>query len=102
MGFSTMSKPPTVTVPLVGGINPVIMRMLVDLPAPLGPRNPSTSPRSTENEIPLTAYFVPKAFAKLSTLIIQLSSIDFANDVSTDETKATLIQKYYEYVFLLM
>ena len=32
-----MSKPPTVTVPAVGGMKPVIMRMVVDLPAPFGP-----------------------------------------------------------------
>src|SRR6266567_305947 len=65
-----MSNPPTVTLPAVGGIKPVSIRMVVDLPAPLGPRNPSTSPRSTENETPSTARFVPKNFAKFSTLII--------------------------------
>src|SRR4051794_25987239 len=46
------------------------MRIVVDFPAPLGPRKPSTSPRSTEKEIPSTARFAPKAFAKLWTLII--------------------------------
>jgi hypothetical protein len=34
----------TVTVPDVGRSSPVIMRMVVDLPAPLGPRNPVTVP----------------------------------------------------------
>jgi len=47
--------------PEVGGINPVIIRMLVDFPAPLGPRNPSTSPFSTENETPFTASFGPNS-----------------------------------------
>jgi len=42
----------------------VIILMLVDFPAPLGPRNPSTSPRSTENEMPSTARFGPKIFTK--------------------------------------
>ena len=60
-----MSNPPTVTVPLEGGIKPVIMRMVVDLPAPLGPRNPSTSPRSTEKEIPSTARLVPNSFGQI-------------------------------------
>ena len=60
MGCSIISKPPTVTVPAEGGMNPVIMRMVVDLPAPFGPRKPSTSPRSTENETPSTARFVPR------------------------------------------
>ena len=53
-----MSKPPTDTVPAVGGMKPVIMRMVVDLPAPFGPRKPSTSPRSTENETSSTARLV--------------------------------------------
>src|SRR5688500_3306595 len=70
MGFSTMSNPPTVIFPLVGGMKPVIIRMLVDLPAPLGPRNPRTSPRSTVNEMPFTATFGPNVFVKFSTLIM--------------------------------
>jgi hypothetical protein len=38
-------------------MKPVIMRIVVDLPAPLGPRKPSTSPRSTLKETPSTARF---------------------------------------------
>src|SRR6185312_5481684 len=38
----------------------VIMRMSVDFPAPLGPRRPSVSPRSTLNEMPFTAVKSPK------------------------------------------
>src|SRR6267142_2623294 len=49
---------------------PVIMRMVVDFPAPFGPRKPSTSPRSTLNEMPSTARFAPKAFASLSIFIM--------------------------------
>src|SRR6267143_6528602 len=70
MGFSTMSCPPTVTLPAVGGMNPVIMRMVVDFPAPFGPRKPSTSPRSTVNEMSSTARLGPKAFASLSIFIM--------------------------------
>src|SRR6267143_1654061 len=70
MGFSTMSCPPTVTLPAVGGMNPVIMRMVVDFPAPFGPRKPSTSPRSTVNEMPSTARFGPNAFTSLSIFIM--------------------------------
>src|SRR3954468_23104966 len=51
-------------------MKPVIMRMVVDLPAPLGPRKPSTSPFSTVNEMPSTARFGPKAFTRLSMRII--------------------------------
>src|SRR3954469_24083920 len=51
-------------------MKPVIMRMVVDLPAPFGPRKPSTSPFSTVNEMPSTARLGPKAFTRLSILII--------------------------------
>src|SRR6478736_3839330 len=70
IGFSTMSLPPTETLPSVGAMKPVIMRIEVDLPAPFGPRKPSTSPRSTAKDIPSTARFVPKTFTKFSTLIM--------------------------------
>ena len=55
-------------------MKPVIILMVVDLPAPFGPRKPSTSPRSTVNEIPLTARFTPKALTRLSILIIKPGS----------------------------
>ncbi len=42
--LSKTSKPSTVTVPLVAGMKPVMMRMVVVLPAPLGPRKPRISP----------------------------------------------------------
>src|SRR5882762_8046922 len=51
-------------------MNPVIMRMVVDFPAPFGPRKPSTSPRSTVNEMSSTARLGPKAFASLSIFIM--------------------------------
>jgi hypothetical protein len=44
--------------------------MVVDLPAPLGPRKPSTSPRPTVNEMPFTARLVPNIFVKFSTFIM--------------------------------
>src|SRR6266704_4114880 len=75
MGCSTISKPPTVTVPSVGGMKPVIIRMVVDLPAPFGPRKPNTSPRSTENDTPSTARFGPNVFTKFSTLIMRFIQI---------------------------
>src|SRR5712664_1268333 len=69
IGFSCTSRPHTETAPALGGMNPVIMRMVVDLPAPLGPRNPSTSPLSTPKETPSTASFGPKDLLRFSTLI---------------------------------
>src|SRR5467141_1528575 len=51
-------------------MNPVIMRIVVDFPAPFGPRKPSTSPRSTVNEMPSTTRLGPNAFASLSIFIM--------------------------------
>src|SRR5215469_10777622 len=70
MGFVCTSSPHTDTPPEVGGMNPVIMRMVVDLPAPFGPRNPRTSPLATSNETSSTARFGPKDLLRLSTLIM--------------------------------
>ena len=69
-GLSSMLNPPTETSPADGGMKPVIMRMVVDLPAPFGPRNPSTSPLSTLNETPFTAVFAPNDFFRFRTLIM--------------------------------
>ena len=62
-----MSWPHISAVPDVGGMKPVIIRMVVDFPAPFGPRNPSTSPFLTSKEIPLTASKEPKLFFRFST-----------------------------------
>ena len=40
-----------------------IIFLVVDLPAPFGPRKPSTSPRSTVKLMPSTAVIGPKRFA---------------------------------------
>ena len=53
-------------------MKPVTMRMVVDLPAPFGPRKPSTSPRSTLNETPSTARFAPNVLTRFSMRIMQL------------------------------
>ena len=42
--FSTVFKSFTNTSPEVGGINPVMIFIMVDFPAPLGPIKPATSP----------------------------------------------------------
>src|SRR6195952_78634 len=55
----TYAVPLTVTVPDVGTSRPTIMRIVVDLPAPLGPRNPVTIPGCTEKDRLSTAVFSP-------------------------------------------
>jgi hypothetical protein len=45
--------------PASGGIRPVSIRMVVDLPAPFGPRKPKKEPRGTSRSTPSTAAFAP-------------------------------------------
>ena len=59
-------------VPDVGGMNPVIIRMVVDFPAPFGPRKPSTSPFSTAKEMPLTASKLPKRWSTVQYIRLAL------------------------------
>ena len=53
-------------VPAVGVMKPASIRMVVDLPAPLGPRKPSTSPRRTLNDTLSTAVNAPKRLVRPS------------------------------------
>ena len=55
-------------------MKPVSIRIVVDLPAPLGPRNPRTSPRSTAKLTSSTAVTGPKRFASLSSLTISCTT----------------------------
>ena len=48
-------RPSIVAVPEVAGVRPTMMRMVVDLPAPLGPRKPVTRPVAAVNETSSTA-----------------------------------------------
>ena len=45
--------------PLSAGIRPVSIRMVVDFPAPFGPRKPKNEPRGTSRSTPSTAAFAP-------------------------------------------
>src|SRR5690606_2345224 len=46
-GSRRMSWPTTRAIPALGGMSVVSMRRLVDLPAPFGPRNATSSPGAT-------------------------------------------------------
>ena len=52
-------KPRISMLPASGGIRPVSMRIVVDLPAPLGPRKPKKQPRGTSRFTPSTAALIP-------------------------------------------
>src|SRR4051794_13444085 len=54
-----------VTVPAVGRMRPTSMRMVVVLPAPLGPRKPKTSPGRRSNETESTMVRFPMILVRL-------------------------------------
>ena len=56
---SAYARPSIRAVPDVGGSRPRIIRMVVDLPAPFGPRNPVTCPARMSTDRPYTAVLVP-------------------------------------------
>src|SRR5215217_326721 len=67
--------------------------MVVVLPAPLGPRNPVTSPDCAVKEMPLTAVTSPYFFTRFSTSIIRKSPLS-ANDLP-DELERLCEMKLY-------
>src|SRR5439155_11497912 len=77
-GCSRTSNPATVAVPEVGHRKQVNMRIVVVLPAPFGPRNPTISPFFTSNEIWSTARFRAYFFVSSLTLIIGVSLVGSA------------------------
>ena len=78
------------TLPASGSRKPVIIFMVVDLPAPLGPRKPSTSPRTTSSDMPSTATISPKRLRK------SLASINTAMRFLLRPSPAVLGQRDYE------
>src|SRR5688500_9255603 len=79
-GWVWISNPATRAVPALGRRKPVIIFMLVDLPAPLGPRKPSTSPAATWKLRLSTARLVPKRLLRPTTSIMASSPEQQATD----------------------
>src|SRR5579863_1857620 len=71
-GCRLTSKPPTTARPEVGAINPHSTRMVVDLPAPLGPRKPKISPGWTSRFRSATAVKSPKRLVSFSMWTAEL------------------------------
>src|SRR6266480_4294339 len=65
-----MEKPHTVASPQVGLRSVARLRMVVVLPAPLGPMKPYTSPRSSFSVRRLSAYNSPYIFVRSRVSII--------------------------------
>src|SRR5260370_17721116 len=76
-GCSRTSKPATVALPDVGGRKHVSTRMVVVLPAPLGPRKPTIWPLRTSNEMLSTAVLRAYFFVSSLTVIIRNYSRNF-------------------------
>src|SRR5262245_15784048 len=74
-GCCSTSFPHTLTLPAVGERKPVIIFIVVDLPAPLGPRKPRTSPLSTRKDTSSTAVNGPKRL--VSPWISMLAVMDW-------------------------
>src|SRR5215468_2198504 len=70
-GSRARSWPSISTRPAVGLSSPAIMRMVVVLPAPFGPRKPWISPGATERLTPSTAVKAPYFLTSDSTAIIR-------------------------------
>jgi hypothetical protein len=66
----------TRTVPLLGRSRPAIIRIVVDFPAPFGPRNPVTTPGSTTKLSRSTAVLSPYRLVRPSISIMIAPSLD--------------------------
>ena len=69
-----IGRPLTSAAPAVGRSRPRIIRIVVDLPAPLGPRKPVTTPGRIVALMPSTASLSPYLLASCSSSIIGLSA----------------------------
>jgi len=61
--------------PLEGGINVVSSLIVVDFPAPLGPKNPKTWPDFIDKTSPSTALTEPYDFDRWSTSIQDITKL---------------------------
>ena len=68
--------PKTASVPPDTVDSPMIMRMVVVLPAPLGPSRPMQCACSTSKLMPLTACKLPKHLTKSRATMIDVLSMD--------------------------
>src|SRR3954471_10365099 len=69
------SCPATCALPALGVISVQSMLIVVDLPAPLGPRKPNVSPLWTSRSIPRTASISPKRFPSPRALTAEVVEI---------------------------
>src|SRR5690242_2457990 len=90
IGCSSTSKPATEAVPDVGGRKHVSIRIVVVLPAPFGPRNPTIWPFSTSNEMLSTAVVRAYLFVSSLTLIMVFFNLEKISTLETAENNRKL------------
>src|SRR5665647_2788140 len=83
IGLADTSMPPICTVPDVGLRIPAIIRKVVVLPAPFGPRKPNSSPFGTVRSIASTALKEPYRL---------VSALSFIMASSYDEQEGSLVK----------
>src|SRR2546421_2067989 len=71
--------PKSSIVPVSGAVMPTIMRIVVVLPAPLGPSSPKMRPARTDRLRSPTAVKSPKRFVTRSSLIVVFCSLTILN-----------------------
>src|SRR5437867_12931304 len=87
-GSAATSCPPTLALPLEGASRPQRILMVVDLPAPFGPRKPKISPGRTVKETWSTATKAPNRFTRSSTSTAQLGPSDIAGSPQERGTRS--------------
>src|SRR3954447_15062106 len=71
LGRSANRRPLIVAVPEVGVVSPTIIRIDVDLPAPLGPRKPVTRPGRALKVMSWTTVLAPYFLDRFSMVIMK-------------------------------
>src|SRR5579859_1281602 len=79
-------RPPTKAEPASGASRPRITRIVVDLPAPLGPTKPVTCPGATVNDMPSSATVGPNRLRSPLTSIVVSMSWLYGNGANTART----------------
>src|SRR5258708_38387657 len=75
-------------VPVVGSMKPAIMRNVVVLPQPEGPRSETNSPDSSSRSTPSTATESPKRFPMFRNASFDMSGGPVQHEIAADDAEA--------------
>src|SRR6056297_1624812 len=71
--------------------------MVVDFPAPFGPRNPNTSPSSTDSDRPSTAATSPNCFVNSSISMTDIGDLTLVGSATRNKSSCYPIGKPSRY-----